>query len=98
MFKKRPDPRGKTVRIFFEDSPIEAAAGSTVAAALLCAGIDALRSSAVSGEARAPHCMIGACYECMVEIDDLPAQQACLTAVRDGMRIKRQAPAPKVEI
>ena len=98
MFKKRPDGGGKTVRIFFEDDPIEAASDSSVAAALLCAGIDTLRVSTVSGEARAPHCMIGACYECLVEVDGALGRQACLTPVRDGMRVKRQAPAPKAEI
>jgi predicted molibdopterin-dependent oxidoreductase YjgC len=98
MFRKRPETGAKTLRIFFEDQPIEAASESSVAAALLCAGIDVLRSSAVSGEARGPHCMIGTCYECMVEIDGAQGHQACLTQVRDGMRVKRQAPAPKVEI
>ncbi len=98
MFKKRPDAGAKTVRIFFDDRPIETAAEISVAAALLCAGVDAVRSSAVTGEARAPHCMIGVCYECMVEIDGAQGRQACLTQVRDGMRVTHQAPAPKVEI
>lgn len=98
MFKRRPEAEAKSVRIFFEDRAIETVAEGSLAAALLCAGIDVLRSSAISGEARAPHCMIGACYECLVEIDGVQGQQACLTPVRDGMRVTRQAPAPKVEI
>ena len=98
MFKKRPETAEPTVRIFFEGAPIDASSTSSVAAALLCAGIGPLRQAVVTGEPRAPHCMIGTCYECMVEIDGEPARQACLTSVRDGMRIERQAPAPKVEI
>ena len=98
MFKRRPDAGAKTVRIFFENWPIEAAAETSVAAALLCAGIEVLRVSVVSGAPRAPHCMIGACYECVVEVDGVPGRQACLTMVRDGMRVRRQVATQRVEI
>ena len=48
--------------------------------------------SAVSGEPRAPLCMMGVCFECLVEIDGQKNQQACLVRVRSGMTIRRQFP------
>lgn len=62
--------------------------GSTVAAALLAAGIPARNS--VSGEPRAPLCGMGICYECRVEIDDLPHQRACMVFCRAGMRVRTE--------
>lgn len=68
-------------------SPVEAAAGATVAAALLNAGITGFRTS-VSGEPRAPLCAMGTCHECRVTIDDQPGQRACLVLVRSGMQVR----------
>ena len=31
---------------------------------------------------------MGGCFDCMVAIDDGPAQQACLVEVRQGMRVQ----------
>jgi len=61
--------------------------GDTVAAALLAAGLLATRRTPVSGASRGPYCMMGACFECLVTIDDAGNRQACLIPVRAGMRI-----------
>jgi predicted molibdopterin-dependent oxidoreductase YjgC len=34
--------------------------------------------------------MMGACFECLVEIDGVPSRQSCMVTVRDGMRIRSQ--------
>ena len=81
---------GEEVTIFLDDQPVRAAAGDSVAAALLAAGVVAFRVSAVSGEARAPYCMIGNCFECLTEIDGWPDRQACLVGVAEGMHIRRK--------
>jgi D-hydroxyproline dehydrogenase subunit gamma len=60
--------------------------GISVAAAVLNAGEARLRKS-VRGEARGPLCGMGSCYECRVTIDGVAQQRACLTAVREGMRV-----------
>ena len=44
----------------------------------------------MSGQGRAPYCMMGVCFECLMEIDGEPNQQGCLVIVREGMRIDRQ--------
>jgi len=77
-----------TVQIRFNDRPLSVPAGITVAAALLLAGVQRFRASAVSGAPRAPYCMMGVCFECLVEIDGQPSRQACLVAVRDGMQVQ----------
>jgi sarcosine oxidase subunit alpha len=65
-------------------------AGDTVAAALLAAGILASRSSDVSGAPRAPYCMMGVCFECLITIDGVGNRQGCLVPVAAGMRIDTQ--------
>ena len=82
----------KSVEIFFEDRPVTAMAGESVAAALLRAGVKYTGTHAVAHDHRAPYCMMGVCFECLVRIDGIDNQQACLTAVRDGMRVERQTP------
>ncbi len=64
--------------------------GDTVAAVLLLSDLQPYRRNVVSGAERAPFCMMGACFECLVEIDGVPNQQGCLRNVADGMRIRRQ--------
>ncbi len=36
---------------------------------------------------------MGVCFDCLVEIDGVANCQACMTEVRDGMRVKRQSGA-----
>lgn len=79
-----------TVQIHFDGRPLQVPAGRSVAAALLLAGVQHFRRSAVSGEPRAPYCMMGVCFECLVEIDGVPSRQACLVPVREGMQVRAQ--------
>ena len=66
---------------------LPASPGTTVAAALLGAGVTTFRRS-VAGEGRAPLCGMGSCFECRVRIDGVPHRRACLVQVRDGMRVE----------
>jgi len=85
----QPDP---PITIQFESQMIEASRDDTVAAALLRAGILQFRY-ATAQEPRGPFCMMGTCFDCLVEIDGKPNRQACQTIVRNGMVVRRQ-PAP----
>lgn len=60
-------------------------AGTTVAAALLEAGIHTRVS--VRGEPRQPLCGMGICYECRVRIDGVAHQRSCQIECRPGMVI-----------
>jgi hypothetical protein len=76
--------------IWFEATAIPARTGDSVAAALLAAGVTVTRTTAVSGAPRGPFCMMGACFDCLAEVDLRPNVQTCMTIVRDGMQIRRQ--------
>ena len=63
------------VAITIDGAPFDARAGDTVAAALLAAGRRAFRTTPVSGAPRGPFCMMGACFDCLVD-DRRPAEPA----------------------
>jgi predicted molibdopterin-dependent oxidoreductase YjgC len=88
MFR-RLNPSETEVTIYLDDREIPAAAGESVAAALLAAGAIEFRCNPISGETRAPYCMIGNCYDCLVEIDGWPDRLACLVPVASGTRVRR---------
>lgn len=85
-----PSATGNTVTIYFEEEPCVVPAGITVAAALLGHDDEHFCQSAANQENRAPYCLMGVCFECLVEIDGHKNRQACLEPVFEGMRVKRQ--------
>lgn len=95
MFRRRHDGR-PTLTIFLDATPVPAVAGETVAAALLAAGLDHTRTTPATGSPRAPYCMMGVCFECLMEIDGVANRQACMVPVREGMRVRRQLGKAKV--
>lgn len=76
-------------RFSFEGEAVGFAAGDSVAAALLAHGAVAVREAAVSGAARGPFCLMGVCFDCLVEIDGVGSRQACLVAAEEGMVVRR---------
>jgi predicted molibdopterin-dependent oxidoreductase YjgC len=90
MFRRLPDSDPDAVRVTIDGRPHEARIGDTVAAAMLAAGLDHCRTTPVSGAPRAPYCMMGVCFDCLVAIDGVGNRQGCLVRVREGMRIEMQ--------
>lgn len=90
LFTTGQVPAKATVTVQFEDQLISVEPGLSIAAALLLKGAQPLRTTPVTQSPRAPYCMMGVCFECLVEVDGKPSRQACLTTVRDGMVIRRQ--------
>ncbi len=86
----RINPGAATWRLTFDGTEFPATEGETVAAALLAAGIISTRDTTVKTAPRGPFCMMGVCFDCLVEIDGVPNRQACMTIVRNGMSIARQ--------
>ncbi len=95
-FNRLPDPAAGPVAITFEGEAVAAREGDTVAAALLAAGLAATRATPVSGAPRGAFCLMGACFECLVEIDGEPNRQGCMVEVRDGMAVRRMQGARSV--
>ncbi len=97
LFSIPRSPELETVTITFEGKAFKVPADISVAAALLAGGVHDFRSSVVGQAPRAPYCMMGVCFECLVEIDDVPARQSCLIPVRDGMQVRRQIGAADLD-
>lgn len=76
--------------IWWGDTPVPARAADSVAVALLAAGITTTRITPAGGAPRGPYCMMGACFDCLAEVDGKPNVQTCMTPVRDGMRVRMQ--------
>lgn len=81
---------GPSVTLYLDGQPLGAHPGETIAACLMRAEVGFFRRTPVSGAPRLPYCMIGQCFDCLVEIEGIGSCQACLTLVQDGMRVFRQ--------
>jgi D-hydroxyproline dehydrogenase subunit gamma len=94
MFRRLHAP-SDAVTITVDGAPVDAAPGDTVAAALMASANPIARHTPVSGAPRAPFCLMGACFDCLMEIDGVPNRQACMVEVRAGLDVRRQArPTP----
>jgi sarcosine oxidase subunit alpha len=81
------------IEIFVDGRRTPAVAGESVASALLNAGVTSFRRSE-NGDARAPLCGMGVCYECRVTIDGIEHRRSCMAVVQNGMRVQT---APSAE-
>ncbi len=88
--------RGRQIRLKVDGKSVKAFEGETVHAALTAAGIRRLKNSKSNllklnhselNRARGVFCGMGICYECLVTINHIPDQRACMTLVKDQMEI-----------
>ncbi|MGA2848148.1 MAG: (2Fe-2S)-binding protein [Terracidiphilus sp.] len=79
-----PDP--VRIALLVNDVPITVAPGTTVASAILIAGVPIRRS--VAGEPRGPLCGMGICFECRATIDGAPHQRTCQVLCAEGMEVR----------
>ena len=73
-----------TVRV--NGRALSVAEGTSVAAAVVIAGVTAFRRS-VTGEPRGPLCGMGICFECRATVDGVPHRRTCQMQVREGMEV-----------
>ena len=90
MFRRLDDAGRTRVSFFIDGAAAEAQVGDSVAAALLLNGVRTCRTSVVGGEPRAPYCLMGVCFDCLVTIDGVGNRQGCQVRVADGMRVETQ--------
>lgn len=90
MFRRLENAAPERVEISLDGQMVLVPEGISLAAALLY--LDALptRLTPVSESPRAPYCMMGICFDCLMEIDGRPNQQACQVIVSSGMQVRRQ--------
>lgn len=79
-------PQSDQVSVRFGSTELRLPRGENLAGALLVAGVMPFRLTPVSGAPRGPFCMMGACFDCLVEIDGVN-RQACMVQVTEGMEI-----------
>lgn len=85
---------GRHTTITIDDDTVEAEEGEPVAAVLLRHAPFTSRTTPVSGQPRAPFCMMGVCFDCLVEIDGQTSVRSCMARVRPGMAVRRQRERP----
>jgi len=92
MFVYRGRSPDNCVTIYIDDSAVLVPAAMSVAGALLVSGQPVVRRTPVTGSGRSAWCLMGSCFDCLVDIDDVKGCQACATPVQEGMRISRPGP------
>lgn len=92
MFARVKANDGEKCIIYIDDVATSCFEGDTVAAVMMLEIGQPYRRTVISGSDRAPFCMMGVCFDCLVEIDGIPNQQGCLRSVESDMRIRRQLP------
>jgi D-hydroxyproline dehydrogenase subunit gamma len=76
----------ESVTVYVNGSAVNVPEGATVAVAVLLSG-GACRTS-VLGEARAPVCGMGTCFECRVEINGETQRRSCQVVCQAKMEIR----------
>lgn len=79
--------RGEALTIRVNGKVHRAYTGESVHAALLAAGYRVLRKTGPDQRPRGIFCGMGVCYDCLVTINGVPNQRACMTLVADGMEV-----------
>ena len=83
MFKLLPDTTAQSLTVVVNGKALTVPHGFTAAAAMLLQDEGPTRTTALSGEGRAPYCMMGVCFECLMVIDGVPSRQACTRSSSD---------------
>src|SRR5438046_10654158 len=97
MFRPQLNAPAATIAVEVEGQAVMVPRGASAAAAVLLAGLAAIRETAISGSGRAPYCMMGVCFDCLAEIDGIPNRQSCMVTAQPGMRIRRQRGARDID-
>lgn len=82
--------RGRALHIVVDGEDLVAHEGESIAAALLASGRRTTRITARAGQPRGYFCGMGVCQDCLLTVDDQPNVRACMTMVRDGLRVQIQ--------
>ena len=74
------------VTIFVDGEPVPAEAGRPLGALMHRLGPAMRRTE--EGAPRGLFCGMGVCFDCLVPIDGVADRRACMTPIRDGMRVE----------
>ena len=88
MFRKLDVNQQQEISFYFEGKKIAAFNGETVASALLRSG-ELYFGQTSKSKFRGPYCMMGVCFDCLVDVDEKQSLQSCQVIVKNNMQIKR---------
>jgi aerobic-type carbon monoxide dehydrogenase small subunit (CoxS/CutS family) len=80
----------KEVTFTFNGVPFKGIVGQSIAAALMAEGVRELRKTRFGKEPRLIFCGIGICFDCVVVVNGVANQRACLVEITDGAKIESQ--------
>jgi len=78
------------VTFTFNGENFKGTEGQSIAAALMATGVRELRKTRFDEEPRLIFCGIGICFDCVVVVDGVANQRACLVEINDGAKIESQ--------
>lgn len=78
------------VHFTFNGSAFKGAQGQSIAAAVIAAGERELRRTRFEDAPRLIFCGIGICFDCVVVVDGIANQRACLVEISEGAKIESQ--------
>ena len=78
------------IKFYFNDQEVIGFIGQSVGAALLAQGDRILRKTRFNEKGRSVFCGIGVCFDCLVVIDGISNQRACITEIKTGMKVQTQ--------
>lgn len=87
-FHELEPEEGPRVTVRMDGRDLTLRQGANLAAELLVSGVMPFRHTPVSGAPRGPFCMMGACFDCLVEIDGVQ-RQACMIETAQGLEISK---------
>jgi len=80
----------RDVTFTFNGESFKGVEGQSIAAALMATGVRELRKTRFDEEPRLIFCGIGICFDCVVAVDGVANQRACLVEITDGAKIESQ--------
>ena len=84
MFRKISPPSTPPLTLTIDGKSVTAERGETVASVMMRQADPSCRHTPVHGSSRAPFCMMGVCFDCLMAIDGVGSRQACMVPVRQG--------------
>ena len=88
MFERFESDPAEAFEFTFDGKVITANSADSVASALLAAGTAAFRNTPRDGVERGPFCMMGVCFECLVQIGG-ETVQGCMVSATPGLIVSR---------
>lgn len=80
---------GPVIQITIDNQVVSAHEGEPLAAVFLRLDDVHTRTSFLSSTPRAPYCMMGVCFECLVHVEGMGTIRSCQQAVAAGMKVER---------